>query len=265
MKRGKPCLNKSQTLDPVCLFFSVSEQRLLNTLLAKTRWSLWPLGGLLLEYRSASWGRGGGCSLSPFWLKQAPSLNRSRRCWKAAFLLPQRLALPVQPGLPRGRSEVLSPPPCPVPRCCCRCSVQRGELGGAGRARAAPSTAPWGGGRGRRLARRRGGRGRRRWAGPAAQAWRTVTGVAVAAAGKRRRSAGMAARPGGFTYGSTDSGCNALTSVEREAALSSSALGRSGVTEPRWGPGRGSAAEPGGGGRGCGIKRGGGGGSSPYP
>ncbi|XP_074903507.1 PITH domain-containing protein 1 isoform X2 [Buteo buteo] len=44
----------------------------------------------------------------------------------------------------------------------------------------------------------------------------------------------MAARPGGFTYGSTDSGCNALTSVEREAALSSSALGRSGVTEPRF-------------------------------
>lgn len=94
-----------------------------------------------------------------------------------------------------------------------------------------------------------------RWAGPAAQAWRTVTGVAVAAAGKRRRrSAGMAARPGGFTYGSTDSGCSALTSVERAAALSSSALGRSGVTEPRWGTGRGSAAKPGGGGRGCGIK-----------
>lgn len=110
----------------------------------------------------------GGCSFSPSWLKQAPSLNRSRRCWKAAFLLPQRLALPVQPGLPRGRSEVPSPPaPRPVPRCCCCCcccSVQRGELGRAGRARAAPSTAPVGGagGRGRRLARRRGGRGRRR-------------------------------------------------------------------------------------------------------
>ncbi|XP_069659197.1 PITH domain-containing protein 1 isoform X2 [Haliaeetus albicilla] len=44
----------------------------------------------------------------------------------------------------------------------------------------------------------------------------------------------MAARPGGFTYGSTDSGCNALTSVERAVALSSSALGRSGVTEPRF-------------------------------